>query len=418
MNRPPEPPETRLSTLDIVSFVMDRPDRPLDFTSLIHSHALPDVERLRAGARSATERYAVTGSRMDGRRWIRTSQPADQVEMIAASSEAAAADALEAFVGRGFDLRVQVPVRQLLVTGNAGGPVLATRFHHAAADGASAAMWLAHQVRVACGEDEPAPGPVLEPRLRTRPRQAGGQRGRSPRSARLWHRDGRPTRARRWHSIEFSVTDLHRGSPERSEFTYNDLLTTIALDVLADWNRRHGVADRNVGLWLPIDIRRTKLSGFGNGTSRIRIHAQKSADAPLRVRCRHVHEQISGSIRAGEWVVPDTHPLTRLPHRLLVPVLRAYLSRPWADFGTATFSHMDRWGGEPLEFFDRVDRIEIVGPLHRHHPVSITGVTHGDRTWLTFTFDPALLRRSDAEELGAMYLDRIALAQRELACAA
>ena len=100
------------------------------------------------------------------------------------------------------------------------------------------------------------------------------------------------------------------------------------------------------------------------------------------------------------------------------PVLRAYLSRPWADFGTATFSHMDRWGGEPHEFFDRVDRIEIVGPLHRHHPVSITGVTHGDRTWLTFTFDPALLRRSDAEELGAMYLDRIALAQRELACAA
>ena len=133
---------------------MDRPDRPLDFTPLIHSHALPDIERLRAGARSATERYAVTGSRMDGRRWIRTSQPADQVEMIAASSEAAVADALEAFVGRGFDLRVQAPVRQLLVTGNAGGSVLATRFHHAAADGASAAMWLAHQVRVARGEGE------------------------------------------------------------------------------------------------------------------------------------------------------------------------------------------------------------------------------------------------------------------------
>ena len=414
MNRPPE---RRLSTLDIVCFVMDRRDRPLDFTLFFHSHALPDVECLRTGARSATERYTVTGSRTDGRRWIRMAESADQVETIPASSEAVAAGALQAFVDSELDLRAQVPVRQLLITGDAG-PVLATRFHHAAVDGASAAMWLAHQLRVACGEDGPPPGPVLEPRLRTEPRQAGCRPGRSPRSARLWRRHGRPTRARRWHSIEFSSADLHRGLPDRSEFTYNDLLTKIALDVLADWNRRHGVSDRNVGLWLPINIREAKLSGFGNGTSRIWIHARDSADASLRIRCRQVHEQISESIGSGEWAVPDNHPLTRLPLWLMVPVLGAYLSRPWADFGTATFSHMDRWGGEPREFFDRVDRIESVGPLHQHQPLSITGVTHRERTWLTFTYDPGLLRSSDAEELGAMYLDQINLAQRELTCAA
>lgn len=421
MTRSTESAGNPLSALDAVCWVMDRVVRPLDFTLIVHAARAPGLERLRAGARSARNRYPVSASITDGWRWTPTAEMPDELVGCSASSEAAAAAALEAFVDRAFDLRFQRPIRQLAMTAAGGGTVLATRVHHAAADGASAAMWLEHQLGVALGAIDPvlqAASPSRPPlrmgAIDARSHRPGGRR----RSVPLWHRPGRPGRERRWRTIEFACADLVRSARAGRSFTYNDLLATIALDVVAGWNREHGLPDGGVGLWLPVNIRRDGRSGFGNGTSRIRVHAPHPQDAPFPTRCRQVHQQISQSMRQREWAVPSDQPMTFLPQSLRVPLLRGYLDRPWADVGSLTFSHVDRWGGEPREVFDRVHRIDTVGPLHSRHCAAITGVTHGDRTWLTFAYDPALLTGPDVEALAAMYGHQVGLARQELACAA
>src|SRR5205823_6598939 len=120
-------------------------ERPLDFTVIVHVHDALDWPALTAGARSAQHLYATSGSTTDGRRWIRAA-PADAVAITAGRLERDRLT-LEEFVDGRIDLRVDPPVRQQL-TVTAAGSTLATRFHHAAADGPSAAIWLAHQLHV------------------------------------------------------------------------------------------------------------------------------------------------------------------------------------------------------------------------------------------------------------------------------
>jgi len=170
-----------------------------------------------------------------------------------------------------------------------------------------------------------------------------------------------------------------------------------------------------VALWLPVEIRKAPRAGFGNGTSRIRVEAPFELDAAFSSKCRRVHEAISRGMRSGEWRVPDTVAVLRLPPLLMRPLLRGYLSRPWADVGTTAFSHVEHANGRLRGIV--VDRIECVGPLHHRHPCAIYGVTRDDSTWLTFTYDPALLTDADVDALAACYRDRIRTAERELTCA-
>jgi hypothetical protein len=113
---------TRL--LDHAFKLLDSASSPQDFTLILHFSELPDAERLAAGAKSACERYRSTCK-------IETRIDIDQ------------------FVNR--RINPKHPIRQML-----GGASLATRFHHAAADGLSAALWLGHQLSVAYGHQPPA----------------------------------------------------------------------------------------------------------------------------------------------------------------------------------------------------------------------------------------------------------------------
>jgi hypothetical protein len=402
----------KLSTLDFVCWLMDRAERPLDFTLVIRAPNIPDLDRLRAGARSARRRYPVSLSTTDGRRWIRRIDPPDDNVQVSRSGGQDTGSALQEFVDREFDLRTGLPVAQLLLDDGAGDRMLATRFHHAAADGASAAMWLTHQLRVAREEELPwtQAGGLQPPELR-RPRPKAGYK--EGQSARMWRRPRPPSRSRRWRTFEIPGGALREAVRAAGRFTYNDLLSTIALDVLIGWNREHAAGQIPVGLWLPVDVRRAGSTAFGNGTSRIRLHAGFSSTASWIDKASAVHGEISRAMSGSEWAVPAAPPLTQ-PGWLMLPLLRAYLGRPWADIGTATFSHADRWGGEPRAFFDRVERIACVGPLHARQCLTMTGVTYRHRTWMTFTFDPAQLAASDVDRLAAMFEERVVDARREL----
>src|SRR5688572_12447188 len=140
----------QLSTIDLAFSIMDSQRRPMDFTLLFHLKNAPGLDALRAGARSARNFFPATGSYIEKQHWVRFVEPADGVSAISVSSTEELTKTIEEFLDRPFDVHGEMPVQQLVITNRVNAQVtLVTRFHHAAADGLSAAMWLSHQLRVA-----------------------------------------------------------------------------------------------------------------------------------------------------------------------------------------------------------------------------------------------------------------------------
>jgi hypothetical protein len=409
----------KLSTLDLIFSVMDSPRAPLDFTLVLQLKNSPGLVALRAGAMSARNRYPTTGSYIHKKEWVRFPEPEDGLRLVSTFSDGDTTKAIEEFLDSSFDLRVQMPVQQLLIMDESRrGAELVTRFHHAAADGLSSAMWLKHQLGVAYGHETPA---IQVSRcealsLRTTPSPAKRSQFafRGP-SDRLWTSNARPSGARRWLTIGVAATDLRTACRRTGGFTYNDLLATCALEVFTQWNRARGdMRKLKIGLWLPVNVRQQSSVGFGNGSSRIRLYARYADKASLVDKCREVRRQVSWSGQHGEWFVPQDNPLESLPLWAITPLLRCYLNRPGLDMATGVFSHAEGWGGANGESFREVEKIECVGLLHPQQYVAINGATHRGQTWLTFTYDPAMLSRDDIQQLSEMYQDQIAVARREL----
>jgi hypothetical protein len=414
-----EPSSTgRLSAIDLVFSIMDSQRRPLDFTLLSHLKDAPSLQALSTGARSARNFYPTTGSYIDKQHWVRFNEPEEVLAAVSVSSNEELTKAIEDLLDRPFDLRVHMPVRQLVITNGTRTEVkLVTRFHHAAADGLSAAMWLSHQLRVAHEKEAPVTEVSPFQNLLLRSHSSAVKRSRfayrGP-SDNLWSSRAQPSRARSWRTIEVAAADLREGCRRTGGFTYNDLLATCALEVFTSWNRLHCKGRRHkIGLWLPVNIRQQSSAGFGNGTSRIRLYARYGERASLVDKCRETRRQISWSNRHGEWAVPQEPPLTRLPRWAATSLLRCYLNRPGVDMATGVFSHAERWIGDSDELFHHVEKIESIGQLHARYRVAINGATHCGRTWLTFTYDPALLSPEEIQCLVEMYQQQLALARRE-----
>jgi hypothetical protein len=402
---------------------MDSPQRPLDFTLLFHLSEAPSLEALRRGAKSARNLYPTTGSRIQGERWLRFTEPPDGITSATTTSSVTLTDVVQDFLARPIDLASQMPVQQLVITDGVSSDVkLVTRFHHAAADGLSAARWIGHQLRVASGKEPPVIDvqPFQELLLRTHDKPARKSRFAYPGASQsLWTSQSGASGSRSWRTIELEADELRAGCRRVRGFTYNDLLATCALEVFALWNRVHANHRKpKIGLWLPVNIRREAATGFGNGTGRIRLYARYSDQISFIEKCRAVRQQVSWSTKNGEWAVPHNNPLQTLPHWAAAAMLRCYLNRPGVDMATGVFSHAERWTGERGEIFDNVQKIESIGQLHQRHSVTINGATHHGRTWLTFTYDPGLMSPADVNYFVDMYQNQVELARRELRCAA
>ena len=376
----------KMSLLDRAFKLLDDASSPQDFTLILRFREPLDAERLAAGAKSACECFRIAReidiqTRMD----------------------------VEEFVNEPFD---SYPIKQML-----NGATLATRFHHAAADGLSAALWLGHQLSIAYGLTSPATWSELSlrrPAMSTR-RSRFAYEGACDS---LWTPNPTQSGNRRWTTFSFSSSDLRKACRRVGGFTYSDLLATCVLETFSEWNERHVHNGRpKVGLWLPMNIRSRSFSGFGNGTSRIRLYARYEQSASLVDKAREIRRQISWTTENGEWAVPDIPLFTRLPGWILTPVLRSYLNRPSVDMATGVFSHADRWAGEAREAFKYVDRIECVGLLHPRQNLAINAATHQQQTWMTFTYDGGMLRASDADELLEIYKRQLVIGEQELSCA-
>jgi len=361
------------TVLDRAFQLLDDVRSPQDFTIILHFNKPLDGEKLTAAAKSAGECYHTRIS----------IEPRIEIER---------------FVNEPFDLNYQI--KQMV-----DGATLATRFHHAAADGLSAALWLGHQLSVANGIAPPENSTQLSLRRQenhVRRSKFAYDGSCDP----LWTVNATRSGTRRWITFSLPSAELQRICRRAGGFTYSDLLATCALETLREWNERHNTNVR-VGLWLPMNIRRESYAGFGNGTSRIRLYARYPATASLVDKARELRHQLSWSTAHGEWVVPELPLLTRAPAFIAAPLLRAYLNRPSIDMATAVFSHADRWAGGARQAFAGVERIECVGLLHARQSIAINGATHRGETWMTFTYDTGLLRASDVEELAEMYRSKI-----------
>ena len=376
----------QVSLLDRAFELLDSTRSPQDFTLVLHFNEPPSNEGLQAGAKSAGEHFPST---------VSTGEIETRID-------------LDRFVNEAFDLR-SYPIKQVF-----DGDTLATRFHHVAADGLSAALWLGHQLSVAYGLTPPPGVAALSLRratTSTRRSKFAYDGACNP----LWTPHSTRSGTRGWVTFSFPSSDLRQACRRAGGFTYSDLLATCALEILRDWNTRHnGYNTSQVGLWLPMNIRSRSFEGFGNGTSRIRLYARYQAEASLLDKAREIRRQVSWTTEHGEWAVPELPLLTKLPGWITAPALRHYLNRPSIDMATGVFSHADRWAGEAREAFKYVDRIECVGLLHTRQNLAINGATHQGQTWMTFTYDAGQLRATDADELVRMYQRQLETARIEL----
>ena len=398
----------RMPLLDRAFYLLDSTRSPQDFTLILHLNDAPEVDCFYAGAKSAMNRFPISACCVDGWAWVWRENKYFALEIVTNGS------AIERFIDEPFDLGRQPPVRQMLILDD--GTRLVTRFHHSAADGLSAALWLGHQLSVAYGletaqsERGEFNGLALRRSAVSVRRSEFAFEGASDR---LWTANRRRSGARRWLTIGFPATELQKACRRARGFTYNDLLATCTLEVLRRWNMNHGQQNK-IGLWVPMNVRRESNVGFGNGTSRIRVYARYNPDAKLIEKCREVRRQVSWTSEHGEWVVPKIPWFTLLPRPIIGPLLRGYLNRPATDMATGVFSHAGTVMANACEAFDHVERIECVGLLHPRQSLAINGTTHRDYTWLTLTYDPALLTNDNAKELSRLYEEQIALARQEL----
>ncbi len=406
----------RLTTLDYILSVMDTAQSPVDFAIIFHFNHKLDMDALRSGAHSARRTFPTTGCRLLGNTWVRDPRLSDSAIETASCRDVSTT--IETFINRPINLRRDFPLRQLAVSGDDEKTILITRFHHAAADGMSAALWLRHQFEVARGLAEvepqvhfykPPPLKSLKSSVRQSRFAYSGPSDKLATSKTL--RSG----LRCWETIVIDAAHLRKSIRNAGGFTYNDLLATCALEVYAEWNRLHKPGNSpRISLWLPMNVRQRASEGFGNGTSRIRVYATYARDDSLVEKCREVRRQIEWCTKHGEWVVPEIRTLVHLPRSLTGPLLRRNLTRRSLDMATGVFSHADKWNSAAGGVFDSVERIECIGLLHPFHALAINGATHRGKTWLTFTYDNGLLTRSDVAQLKSLYQQRIGAALEQL----
>ena len=369
--------------LDHAFQLLDHPSSRQDFTLILKFNQRPDAEKLEAGAKSACE-------------WFGLPQEINIETRID----------VERFVNEPFDV---YPIKQML-----NGATLATRFHHAAADGLSAAMWLGYQFSIAYGLTPPATRAELSLR-RAKESVRRSQFAYDGACDSLWTPHATRSGHRRWITFNFSSSELRQACRRVGGFTYSDLLAACVLETFSQWNAQHVHNGRpKVGLWLPMNIRSRSFEGFGNGTSRIRLYARSPVSASVVEKAREVRRQVSWTTEHCEWAVPEIPLFTRLPRWIAGPALRGYLNRPSVDMATGVFSHADRWAGAAREAFKHVDGIECIGLLHPRQSLAINAATHRDQTWMTFTYDAGLLRPTDVDQLVEVYKQQLALAHKEL----
>ena len=411
------------SPLDRISASMSTGERPLDFVVILHLSDAPSLDAIRAGAKSAYLHFPTSSSLLNGGAWRFRPDLAERA--FRTGGLASQHQTVESFVDQPLNPRSEIPLQQLVISPLAGNRMtLVTRFHHALCDGASALSWLAHQLNVAWRVLPPTTSARVHRPIALRRHPMPVRRSRyayeAP-SAQLHSAGGEPSSSRRWITFSLDGSRLEKAAKQRGEFSYGDVLATCFLEAMVSWNRHFG-AGSEVGLWYPVNIREHQGTGFGNGTSRIRLYPRYPTNTPFSDKCRAVREQVDWCLTRGEWAIPRSHSLRFLMRafrssaleRFSDHLLRCFLSRPGLDMGSAVFTHLRQPWSKGCPWVASIERCESVGMLHEHYPLGLSGASLRDKGWFTLTYDPARLSEDEVNSFIGGVKDQVLAAERGL----
>lgn len=188
----------------------------------------------------------------------------------------------------------------------------------------------------------------------------------------LWGNKSRKSRERK-----FLFAGLQHG--DQNAAVWNDLMLYSLLETLP-YARK--------AIWVPVNVRKSFWKGFGNGLSRLRIYPPKGAN--FSEKLAHIRKQKQEAMKNGEVALPPAGFDIHNRHQKLLYDL--WIRRPWADWGTISFSHLTNSSG----FLDGISGFKGISNLMPAHNGAIFAVTNGENTDFTLTYDPAAVSDEEA----------------------
>lgn len=180
---------------------------------------------------------------------------------------------------------------------------------------------------------------------------------------------------------KFLTMSLEHG--EQNASVWNDLMLYSLLEALPFSKK---------AIWVPVNVRKSFWTGFGNGLSRLRVYTPRGGN--LTEKLAHIRKQKQEAMKNGEVALPPPGFDINNRHQKLLYDL--WIRRPWADWGTISLSHLTNSAG----FLDGFHNICGISNLMPSHNGAIFAVTNGGKTDFTLTYDPAAA--SDEESLTLM----------------
>lgn len=146
-------------------------------------------------------------------------------------------------------------------------------------------------------------------------------------------------------------------------------------------------------LWIPVNAREKAWEGFGNGLSRMRLYPPPS-QLSLAEQISYLKAQKKAALTSGEVALPPStldisRPLTKV-------LLHLWLKRPWADWASLSFSHMEDRGFPYLSPFSEITGITNISP---QHSAALYALTRAETTWATLSYDANQVSDHQADQL-------------------
>jgi hypothetical protein len=366
-----------MNLIDFSFAAMDSKQRSLDF-ALIGEFKKPlSVKHLREGSKLAFSLFPKSACRIEGYEWIPDNKSWD-IQEASFKNE----DQMMELFNQGFNLNQERGIKQYLVS--AGSKTfLITRMHHALGDGLSLLLWLKAQLNHLEFEDQ-----KLIMKSHSHPVMKSEYAESSP--SHPFRMRSASSSERKTAALEFEMNLMNFKS---LPFSYNDFISAVLFKSMKELNESKNLTSKRLCLYIPVNIRQNPFSGFGNGSSRIKIYPPKGST--LFSQCLQIREQVKWCKENGLWSV--NHAITkikRMPKFVAEFLLKIYAQMPWIEMGSMVFSHIESYQG--LEnVFSHFKTIKGISQLYKKYSMGITAVSHEGKTVLTLTWDPARFNEGD-----------------------
>jgi hypothetical protein len=262
--------------------------------------------------------------------------------------------------------------------------------HHALGDGAALLMWLETQLS---GVETNA-----QMNSKIQVRRAGGaplSSGPKKSISLICKQDlVKPTAQKRWQTLWLSKEELQlRISRESPGVTLNDWLCAAVFKAL----NTYLISNNDpLGLWVPVNMRRSPFAGFGNASSRVRVYLDPSSlSGPVDLKnlgdlARRVRAQSRNGLASVSSAVRPLLAMNEFIANWVKVLLRLYFSRASMDPCTSAFSFITRVSRrDEGAAFPGVRSVETIGQLYHRHSIAFSGACFRDRVALTVFWDPA-----------------------------